>query len=439
VALVDWLSFAGTEIVNSARARAYMDAWGLELTCDPCATLDDALWGDQPDWGGYQGPDLDPAPWYDPAVPESARFLGVVGLAFNGFGNNPVDRTLTPRTGDGSFIGRLRRTQRELNLTLMLAAADDAAMVWGMEWLAVALRGTVCGPDACGGDELCALAACPCGPEGQYDRIGQRELRHLYDVALVSGPAENVRYTVPGTCPEGESPCGDPVIAEVSVTLVAGRPSLYHQPVPVDPEQNVWSYLTQGESVTGFDPDSRDDCPVIDDCLQDPQCPPVGAPLPAFPVPQDPCYPSGPYTAWRVRFPFSPLSASEWRETVPVLVVEAGERPLRRLAVRFIPNPHGIPCEELDPCQACAHFGVAYIPAGSTLMVDGRVERAAVDCPSANGSAFSVPNLYGPGGSAYTWPAFECGSALCVEVFAAADADDQARVRMELIPRSDLA
>lgn len=434
----DWLTFGGTELVNTNRVRAYAAAWGIDVQCAPCPGIDDALWGDDPEWNGYNTPAEDDAPWYDPAVPESARFLGVFGVAFNGFTTNPVDRTLTPRVGDGSFVGNLRRTHREINLTLSLVAGDEAAMVWGLEWLAATLRGSVCGADACGGDDLCLFASCPCGPEGAFERLGDREMRHVYDVGLVSGPSENSRYTVPNaTCPDNVvSQCGDPVVAEVTVTLAAGRPWLYHEPVPHEAGV-IWSYITQGQTVKAFDPDV-DDCPVVPDCLEDPLCGPLPA-LPVVPVPVDPCYPRGPYNAWRQRFAYEPTRTTEWLELVPVLIVETGEKPLRRLSVRFIPNPNNIDCEDLSNCAACGHLTVSYLPAQSTFTVDGRVSRAAVDCPSPSGSAFSLPNLFGRKGGAYTWPVFECGGSMCIEVYASSAADDGARVRMELVPRGDLA
>ncbi|MFJ4960182.1 hypothetical protein ACIP6O_32280, partial [Streptomyces sp. NPDC088739] len=349
------------------------------------------------------------------------------------------ERNLAPRVGDGAFVGNLRRTGREINVTVGLVAGDETAMVWGMEWLAAALRGSVCGQDACGGDTLCFFASCPCGPEGLFDRLGDRELRHVYDVGLVAGPSENLRYTIPGArCADPlVSQCGDPVVVEATITLSAGRPWLYHEPIPPVPEAPVWSYITQGELVTGYDPDV-DDCPTVPDCLQDPSCPPQPLP-PSVPIPVDPCYPRGPYNAWRQRFSYEPVRASEWLELVPVVIVETGDTPLRRLSMRYIPNPNNLPCEDLSNCSACGHLTVAYLPPKSTFVVDGRVSRAAVDCPSPNGSAFSLPNLFGQRGGAYTWPVFECGGALCIEVYAGLDADDGARVRMELVPRGDLA
>ncbi|MEU6932889.1 hypothetical protein AB0A05_27445 [Streptomyces sp. NPDC046374] len=434
----DWLAFAGTEIVNTSRARVYAAAYGIDVECEPCPGLDEALKVSDPNWyGGYASPAEDDAPWYDPAVPESARFLGVIGLSFLGFSTNPIERTLTPRIGDGSFIGNLRRTAREINLSLALVAADEQAMVWGLEWLAAVLRGSACGPDACGGDDLCVFAACPCPPDGPTQEWGDREMRHLYDVGLVEGPAENDRFDMPGLKCGDTSDCGPPMISQVSVTLTAGLPWLYHEPIPPVPGSPEWAYITQGELVTGYDPD-QDDCPPVPDCLADPACPLLPQ-LPEVPVPRDPCYPSGPYNAWRTRFSYEPVRASEWRELVPVLVVETGGAPLRRLSLRIIPNPNGLDCSDLSNCSSCGHLTVAYLPANATFQVDGRVSRAAVDCPSANGSAFSLPNLFGQRGGAYSWPVMECGGAACVEVYAATDADAEARVRMELVPRGDLA
>ncbi|MFJ4960273.1 hypothetical protein ACIP6O_32735, partial [Streptomyces sp. NPDC088739] len=117
-----WLTVGGTEVVNSNRVRAYAETWGISIECADCPDLDEALWGDDPTWPGYNNPVDDDAPWYDPAVPESARFLGIFGISFQGFGNNPIERNLAPRVGDGAFVGNLRRTGREINVTVGLVA-----------------------------------------------------------------------------------------------------------------------------------------------------------------------------------------------------------------------------------------------------------------------------------------------------------------------------
>ncbi|BDT39535.1 hypothetical protein [Streptomyces yaizuensis] len=435
MASTDWLSYGCTEIVNTARARAYAAAYGVEIDCEPCPSLEEALWGTDPDWQGYSTPAGDDAPWFDPAVPESGRFLGIIGIQFQGLANNPVERTVIPRIGDGSFVGALRRTHREINLTLLLVGADECALSWGMAWLAATLRGTACAGSGCTGDELCFFTCCPCADPLPYDEVGQREIRHLLDVGLVGGPDENDRYTVPGTgCTDSAGLCGDPMVSEVSITLAAGRPWFFHTPVPAGGQE--WNYITRGTLVRNYDPDA-DDCPKIPDCLRDPTCAPLPA-LPTVPVPVDPCYPRGRFNAWRMRFAYSPVEVTEWLELVPVLFVETGAKALRRLSVRFIPNPNNVPCQELGSCNACGHLVIAYLPPNATLTLDGRVSRAWVDCPSPNGSATSSPNLFGRRGGAFSWPALECGGSMCVEVYAGADADDGARVRMELVPRSDL-
>lgn len=415
------MDFSGQEIINSARAAAYAAAVGLAVECPPCDDLAVAV-GDN----FYTSPAEDDAPWYDPTQPESAQFLGVLGLGVTGLGSSPVSRTPVPLIGDGSALGPLRSTQREMAFTVGLIVQSDGALSYALGWLSTALRGGACTSAACNGDTLCMFVCCP-GDLAGDGPIGDAELRHLYDVGLLEGPTLGDVKEFNGAR-----------VATVTFTLVAGKPWIFREPLATLTD---WVSLVDGDRVSNFDPDSvYAQCPQPTSCLNDPTCPsPLMPPRP--PVPVSPCYPTGRGNFRRTVLRLDAASAPEWLEMVPVLEVVTGSAVMRRLVVRFWANPQNLPCDAvLDPCSACLDISIGYLPAGSTLTLDARVQRAVVDCPSSGGAqpSQSSPVIYGPQGQAFEWPVFTCPTALCIEVLTQYEhTAGDSRARVSLIPRQD--
>lgn len=409
----DYLDFACTEIVNSARASAYAERYCLLTDCAPCPGLAEAI-DDLP----YVDPVSDPAPWYDSAVPESASFLGVMGLTVSGFSQSTITRTPVQLVGNGAALGVARRAHREITYTVLLLVLEECALAYALEWLSAALQGAPC-EGSCEGDEVGVFACCPEG-------AGGRELRHLYGVGLLSGP----QLTAARYLDEG-------IIAEVTFTLAAAVPFIYREPLET---LTNWVNLASGTPVS-VDPDAvYGECEEADPCLSDPLCPPPFLPVRA-PVPVDACYPTGVANFYRNVISLSPVDQPEWLEAVPVLELETGATALRRLVVRFWANPLGSDCTEVaDPCAACTDIQIPYLPAGAKLVVDGRTQTAEVDCPSGvSGTSTSSPTLYGPLGGAFEWPIFSCATGLCIEILSTtATTAADARARVLLVPRSDV-
>jgi hypothetical protein len=422
-----YLQLAGNEIVNTARATAYARAAGLNLECDPCDAVAEAM-GDDP----YLSLEDGTAPWYDNAVPASKGFYGVYGMDVSGFNSSPITRSPTALIGDGSALGPARRNHREIAWTAALITAGEAEESYALEWLATALLGSQCEGRTCDGDEICTFSACPGSTPiaaGDSRVLGDQEIRHLYDVGILSGPAVTERQWVGG---------GQFLWTTVTFTLAAAKPWIYHDPLSTNVD---WVALGTGELVSNVDPDQvYQECLTPQPCATDPLCPPPAMP-PKPPQPVSPCYPTGLGTFRRSRIQVSPLDESAWLETVPVLEVRTGSTAMRRLLVRFWANPQNNPCGSfLDPCNACADINVGYVPPGSTLRVDGRVQRSVVECPQFPiGTATSTPTIYGAEGANFSWPTFPCPSGLCIEVWSRSDttaADATARVL--LVPRADV-
>lgn len=407
------MDLAGVEIINNGRAHVYATARGVPVTCEPCPEIAGAV-GDLP----YRDPVTDDAPWYDPQIPQSAGVLGVMGLAVAGFDRGTTERAPVQLVGDGAALGVLRRTHREIGYTVLMIAISDCALSYGLEWLSAALLGGACDGGACAGDQLCMFSCCPTGSD--------TELRHVYDVGLLDSPQVTQTQRLSNGI----------ILATITFALAAGNPFVFREPLAAS---TSWVDLGGGV-VADLDPDAVYDlCQPPPPCLDDPTCPPPPLP-PLPPMPISPCYPTGVDTFKGSVISLGVLDQPQWLETVPVVEVQTGASEMRRLVIRGWANPQGIPCADVtDPCSACWHITIPYLPPGSVLTVDGRTQRAVVECPSEIGTSTAAPTLYGPEGSSFEWPSFTCPSGFCVEVLSleSSTAPD-ARARVQLVPRSDM-
>lgn len=157
-----WFSFAGTEIANTVRTRAYLDAMMPGITVEDTCTGDCScdhlpeLLGDAP----YRTPFLDAAPWIDPDHPESYDFLGLYVTGVTGLTDDTVTYQRGDRLGDGGWVSNKRRDMREVKIDGSLLALSDEGAHYGQTWLKAVLDGG-CNDSSCGtSDQLCFLTAC---------------------------------------------------------------------------------------------------------------------------------------------------------------------------------------------------------------------------------------------------------------------------------------
>lgn len=252
-AMSSYMMLGGNEIVNGARLKAYVDnglaPYGFDIMCSGCEGLEDILpcVDSEPPPGGYQLPELptleeDPtgayqAPWYDPSVPESKNFAGLLVTSVTV--SSPYSREVLNSVGNGGTLGRLKLTPRTIVVHGFLIGKTCCATQYGLEWLTSALGGAPCG-SGCEGEDLTFLSCCPNigGEDACITRVnpltGQRETyvrpneeseyeraedfwRTMHDVGLVSGP-EII------SCRGTSCGCGCGALIEVEFTLVAANP-----------------------------------------------------------------------------------------------------------------------------------------------------------------------------------------------------------------------
>lgn len=218
-----------TTIIDDIYVDVYDDVYGgtAVTTYDPFWTGSLACYCALTDTGPYVSPADDPAPWYDPARPESGDFLGFwpdVELL------NPAKRVVTSRSSGGGSVSALGVGPRLVQVTGLLYAGSKAGMDWGELWLKQVLAGT----DGCDGDTLTLLPTCP--PDDVDDPSTYlRELRH---VALVDGPTfgdAGVHRDVAQTV-AFQLAAGDPylrrVVSLLALTALTGAPIVVAMSAP---------------------------------------------------------------------------------------------------------------------------------------------------------------------------------------------------------------
>jgi hypothetical protein len=104
-----------------------------------------------------------------------------------------------------------------------------------------------------------------------------------------------------------------------------------------------------------------------------------------------------------------------WSDALPYLTIQAGKFAIRQVRVRFYPTPLGLGLADLEPCNFCGEFVVAYIPPNSVLTVDGIRRQAFITSP---GGVMRVAShlLYSSDGGPMQWSALTCGIAYTMTV-----------------------
>lgn len=455
-AMASYGSLCGNEIWNAARLKAYMDNGitpnNYRIRCGGCDGLDAILpcADSDPPANGYQLPELDDAPWYDPAVPESKNFAGLFVTSVTM--SSPYARTVTQNIGDGASLGRLRLQGRTITVHGYLIGKTCCATQYGLRWLTSALGDPPCAGVSCSGCEFDFLDCCPdisgedecittldaagkaqvfIRPVGatEYQR-GSDFFRRMNGVGIVSG-VDVI------SCHGTSCGCGCGNLLEVEFVL--GSESPYINSFGTDIISTVAAPLADcGTGLCGITWLKSDDCtavdtaacPPADDCLDDPLCP-----LPALPPQASTTIPSrcGCDALSTVQLCSSVSPERVWGSSTLNVTVYAGSKDLRNLKIRVWQNPLGSACTDLPECDACSTLSINFVPAGGTLTFSGETRTVTTTC--GNTTRNSSQNVTDINGQPFDWPDLTCVDiCACVEFDCGQTATD-ATVSIERIDR----
>lgn len=422
-----------TELWNRERTAQYVAAGiappGLRISgagCPGLMELVPCIQDQPPIPEGYVLPELDPAPWYDPAIPESKDFAGLHVLEAEL--SPALDRRLVQNIGHGGIITRARFAARTLTVRGALIGRTGCAVEYGLRWLTQALLGSFCGN--CDGCDLTFLTCCPCQStdaclvviedgrpvpyfrgteESEWER-GTDFVRQMYGAGVIAAPEVRAYHGKTGGC-------GCSTITEVEFTLGIGNPWLYRLETTLADEVPVGE-IAEGEcedcSVVFVKcVDGGSVCPEVDDCGDDPDCTPMQKP-PAGSVPTTEC---GCIPLMDKRTCVAVPADREWFEQVLIIELNAGSEPMRNVQIQAFQNPLQYDCCDpasanyFDDCSACATLLVNYIPAHGVLTFDSAARRVTLTCNGVTRNA--TKNLTTIEGLPFRWFELGCQDA-CV-------------------------
>lgn len=422
--LENYLRIGSTEIANPARLLAYLESVGSGLTSLPedacgCPTFTADLVGDD----AYTDPVTDGAPWWDPDVPMSAEFAGLMVLSVEGMDTNPLTREVTNAVTGGGALGPARAQPRTITVTGVLLGSTCCGVDYGLQWLGAALEGcSAGGGDDCSGDCLVLYDCCPTDTDTGGPELFNAEHRlTLRRVALSSGP--NVTARAGDGCPVrgGECAANGADMLTVEFVLTAATPWKWTDPVPVldvppptsdDSECVEWCVHDGDTPCEGC---RLAECADPGAACQDPACRPATPPVPN---PPETCF-CLPIAADQACYDVDLSDRPRWFPDLPMITIRAGSRDLRNVTVRFYERTAahaGLTAGEvadLERCNPHSEYTTTYVPASGALVVDGQVQRGIMHC---NGTCESSTTLWGADGAPPSWRPFDCAEyVMCVE------------------------
>lgn len=444
-----WAALNGSEFTNAQRTIDYIHNFNLPIAIDEdcwCPSIEELLEDCDIPVTGYTFPSVDPAPWYDSAIPESGDFLGFLTTEFEGLGSTYTRSTFETLQG-GAVLGRLRAQARTLTWRGYLFGRTCCAAEYGLRWLTAQLSDAG-GCGGCDGAELDILICCPeatgsvpnnttcnvqdvtsCSsnqsvgmapPLGQL-RENQDAFRTFFRTGLIDGPRQLSTRTLGcgGDCEDGPG-----CLIEVEFSIIAGNPFMHKDKEQVcqttfpscddecDPNDPTWIKIaTTAYPATAADGEEcldSLDCSVLDNsvnCIADPNCP--TADLPTIPEFEDPCGCEGFFTT-RICCEISNDIYGQFFEGVASIDVFSGStEPLRNVVVSFYENPQERDCTDTalfqSDCFRCAKVNIRYIPPQTTLTVDGLTKRITAKCIGRDPVPAESLTV-----SPFAWPVLKC-------------------------------
>lgn len=374
------------EFAHNERTLAYYQ-WACEQGMFPEACrpqVFDLCWcpEDSPN-EPFTDPETDNVCWYDPAVPESKEFLGVIVLNRPAKGST-FEREVSDAFLEGSILSRPTIKGREFFFDVLLLATSPEGMNYGEEWLRALLEDAPCQGTAqtscqsCFGKRLGLRKFCP---EGETTDSGFHE---WYSVGLVDGLKEDNDETGLKHCCE--------IIKPMTFTMHSESPYSFAP----DPALLCDTAASAAGYVRCFDW-SEDWCTpevVEDRCYVDPLCD-TAATIDFDPeLANDDCEPCTPVA--KVINACCTDDLPGVYDTTFKIDIYSGVNPadadlvrrgMRNFRLKVYQNPKRLPCIVDDATfelwkneVPCIEFATTYIPYDATLTIDGRYERVTLTC-----------------------------------------------------------
>ncbi|MCM6777940.1 sugar transferase [Nocardia sp. CDC159] len=357
-----YLALAGAELTNTSRLVAHArpgvpQSMEEALAQCRCAGVRDYVRYDDswPGLAAFLGDDpyvLDNAPWYDPDIPQSSEFLGIWVVKVDGFGQAPVERTVSDAICAGGVTGPHRDKARALTIEAVLVGCTHAGVTYGAEWLACRLR------DAAGlsGTTLEYLAAHP--EDSAADPASLR--RTLSRVVLT----REIRITQMFGTRRSEHRQG--AVAAVDWEMGALDPYTYG---PATNQTITWASSVVEQIEWAHPPN----CEAPESCSEIPllasaTC--IPATVDITPVQPPVCAGCVPLCQVQTRVAALPAAAGViCRDQVVSYTVTAGAEPV---SVNFWVRP----CGSTALCDRTGFLSLAGLPAGATVVADSVSGRA---------------------------------------------------------------
>ena len=397
------VQFGDVELINHQRLFRYLRAG---IAPPSLEVVHDDRWPWQYRWSGhqlYETPKIDRAPWYDPARPESGEFAGVWLRSITGIDDaTPYGRETIAGMLDGGAHGLGKFAPREMTFATTLYASTHQGLMWGIGWLTRTLTRPVC-DDRDATVTMRYLSTVPTiAPDidspsaAMLDECTTEYRRALRDVAVTAGP--RVTNWITGIYDDGEpGTCA----AEVEFTLIAADPHPYHDALVPLAGPLTWAAATV-QAVTwrvAYYGICDTSAPTT---LVDPQADVASARPRRRPAIRTPSRVCTPLYYKTVTASIAPIVGQG--TTVLTVRVEVGPNDERNLTMAVTDNVTGAVVGEV---------GIAYLPARSTLVLDGSSGTATVileDGRAVDASSVVTAGTSGP----LSMIALPCGHAYTV-------------------------
>lgn len=373
-----YLALGGTEILNRARAAAYLQEFlggRVQIKCDD-AGLRTGL-----GHGKYTTPAANNAPWMAGGSVAGGRFLGLFPGKVVGAEDSTRQLEVTELTGSGAVMTSPRYESHEIRFVATAYAMDAEAMEEGMAWLKEALANDGCS-DAllgCTGREAKLFTAMPStsAQATSFTRIFHR-------VEVTEGPKVTKKFP---TTSRGF------VMWEVDFTLTAGIPWMFTALADAG--------AVNMDTASNFQDPKDEDCNRVPDAynsyVDDPYFTGINRP-PRPPIILPPNILA--ISSWRrhtVNIPA--VQTDHWGRVVPVVSVSTTTA-VQFLRLRFYQSGKA-------GCDFEGEFIVSYIPAKTMLFLDAIKREISMRLPDGR----TVPAghlIFGSNGRPFLWPSLGC-------------------------------